>query len=78
MKPETYILRVYRRSGGPSRQIVGRLETPGGQVCAGFASLAELAAILKSPNDFIHRADDLEAQDGVEVKVYRQEGAEDS
>lgn len=79
MTPETYVLRVYRRSGGPPRQIVGRLETPGGQLCAGFANFTELSAILESPRDYLRRADELEPPpDGVEVKVYRQENEKGS
>ena len=78
MTPETYVLRVYRRSGDPPRQIVGRVETPGGQLCARFASFVELTAILESPKDYLRRADDSAVPDAVEVKVYRQEGAEDS
>jgi hypothetical protein len=77
MTPETYVLRVYRRSDDPPRQIVGRVETPGGQLCASFASLVELSAILESPREFLRRADALEVPDAVAVKVYRQEGADD-
>jgi hypothetical protein len=68
MAPEIYVLRVYRRSGDPPRQqIVGRVETPGGQLCAGFASLMELSAILESPKDHLRRADDLKIPDAPET-----------
>jgi hypothetical protein len=67
MTPETYVLRVYRRSGDPPRQIVGRVETPGGHLCAGFASLMELSAILESPKDHLRRADDSKIPDAPEA-----------
>jgi hypothetical protein len=76
MTPETYVLRVYRRSGDAPWQIVGRVETPGGQLCAGFTSLVELSAILESPKDYLRRADDLGVPDAVAVKMSPQEGAD--
>lgn len=49
MKPEVYVVRIYRRSHRRGFQLVGRLETPGGARHASFASFTELAAILSSP-----------------------------
>lgn len=58
MRPETFIVRVYRR--GPRRgfEVVGRVETPGGTRQARFCSLAELVAILSSPRTHMTKASD--------------------
>ena len=69
MTPEIYVLRVYRRSGDPPRQqIVGRVETPGGQLYAGFANLMELSAILESPKDHPRPGDDSKIPDAPETQ----------
>jgi hypothetical protein len=49
MKPEVFIVRIYRRGPRRGLELVGRVETPGGARHARFGSLAELAAILNSP-----------------------------
>jgi hypothetical protein len=67
MPPEIYILRIYRRTGGRSGEIAGRVETPSGKLCAGFASLMELSAILESPKDHLRRADDSKMPDEPEI-----------
>jgi len=63
MPPEIYVLRIYRRTGDRSREIAGRVETPSGKLCAGFSGIAELCAILESPNAHLRRADDLKSAD---------------
>jgi hypothetical protein len=74
MPPEIYILRIYRRTGDRSREIAGRVETPSGKRCAGFAGLGELCAILESPNAHLRRADDLKsAEDAQLIQVHREE-----
>jgi hypothetical protein len=77
MRPETYILRIYRRRRDPPQQIAGRVETPSGELCAGFVTLAELSEILAAPKTHLHRADEPEVPDAPLVKVYRQEGPDD-
>ena len=57
MAPETYIVRVYRRSRGPSIVLAGRIETPGGSLCASFTSLAELGTILLEPHGHLREAE---------------------
>jgi len=49
VRPETYIVRIYRRMRSPSRKIAGRVETPNGKLFASFATSTELTAILESP-----------------------------
>jgi hypothetical protein len=76
MTPETYIVRVYRRSSGQSLQLVGRVETPGGNLCAGFASLPELAAILQSPADHLREpraTGSPEASGATTIRLHRQD-----
>jgi len=75
--PETYILRIYRRSLDPPRDIVGRVETPSGEFGAGFATFAQLSAILESPKTFLRRVDASEAPGAPHIKVFRQEGSGD-
>ena len=77
MTPETYIVRVYRRRGDPQQQVAGRVETPSGALCAGFASLTELAAILIEPKAHLHPADPSDASGSSAIKLYRKENAED-
>jgi hypothetical protein len=55
MKPETYIVRIYRRSNRPSPSVAGLLETPDGKRSISFASLAELSAILRVPRESLRR-----------------------
>lgn len=57
MVPEVYIVRVYRRCSGPPLVISGRIETPGGGLCASFTSLAELAAIIEAPHAHLCQAE---------------------
>lgn len=76
MTPETYIVRVYRRSSGRPLQLVGRVETPGGNLCAGFASLPELAAILQSPADHLREpqaTESPEAPGSATIRLHRQD-----
>ena len=77
MRPEIYILRIYRRSVDPSHEFAGRVETPSGDFGAGFATLAQLSTILESPKAFLRRADPSEAPGAPHIKVYRQEGSGD-
>jgi hypothetical protein len=77
MTPEVYILRIYRRSVDPPRDIAGRVETPSGELGAGFATLAQLSAILESPKASLRQADAPEAPSAAHIKVYRQEGQGD-
>jgi hypothetical protein len=75
MAPETYILRIYRRGRDAPQQIAGRVETPSGELCAGFATLTELAAILESPKNHLHRAAESQVPGAPLIKVYRQESS---
>jgi hypothetical protein len=63
VRPETFIVRVYRRSPRRGFEVVGRVETPGGTRHARFASLAELAAILSSPRAHMRRTGETEDVD---------------
>jgi hypothetical protein len=76
MIPETYIVRIYRRTGGPQQQIAGSIETPSGASCAGFASLTELMAILGAPKAHLQPAAPSDAAGSSEMKSYRQEDDE--
>ena len=76
MIPETYIVRIYRRTGGAQQQIAGSIETPSGASCAGFASLTELIAILGTPKAHLEPGAPSNAS-GSEVKPCRQENDED-
>jgi hypothetical protein len=54
MLPETYIVRVYRRSSAArGGELVGHVETPEGKRCASFRSALELSAILERPRDYL-------------------------
>jgi hypothetical protein len=75
MTPETYIVRIYRRSSGRARQIAGLVETPDGALSASFASLAELADILEAPKTRLHRSEPAESPDPSGTKLYRQKNA---
>jgi hypothetical protein len=76
MIPETYIVRIYRRTGGPQQQIAGSIETPGA-FCKGFASLTELIAILGTPKSHLQPAPPSDTSSSSEMKPYRQENDED-
>jgi hypothetical protein len=77
MRPETYILRIYRRRRDLPQQIAGRVETPGGELCAGFSTLAELSKILELPKTHLYPPDGPDVSSAALVKVYRQEGPDD-
>lgn len=64
MEPEAYIVRVYRRTSGQPAQIAGQVETPGGTLYAGFASLPELVAILEAPDEHLRRSEASRTPDG--------------
>ena len=57
MRPEIYILRIYQRERDPRPQIAGRVETPLGDLSAGFVSLTELSEILEMPETHMHRSE---------------------
>jgi len=56
MQPESYVVRVYRRSQGDPRKIVGVVEAPGSRRQAAFRGLAELLAILAAPRRHLRPA----------------------
>jgi hypothetical protein len=56
MRPETFIVRIYRRGGRRSHETIGLVETPGSTRQAHFRSLAELAVILSAPRAHMRAA----------------------
>lgn len=71
--PETYIVRVYRRSITPAVQLVGTVETPGGSRSAAFTNLTELATILDAPGEHLREPAASHAADSFSIRLYRQD-----
>jgi hypothetical protein len=75
--PETYIVRIYRRSAELPDQLAGRVETPNGTLGAAFATLAELTSILGAPKTHFQSTQSSDTSPVAEINVYRQELGED-
>jgi len=56
MKPEIYVVRIYRRTRDQPRRILGVVEATDTERRAHFASLADLAAILGAPRTHLRRS----------------------
>jgi len=68
VKPETYVVRIYRRTRDEPRKVLGVVEAPGKGRWARFSSLADLVAILGAPRSHLRRGaatppDTIEAQE---------------
>ena len=55
VKPETYVVRIYRRTRDEPRKVLGVVEAPGKGRWARFGSLADLVAILGAPRSHLRR-----------------------
>ncbi|MBN3788812.1 hypothetical protein [Burkholderia sp. Ac-20353] len=55
MQPESYVVRLYRRTKADPREIVGVVELPANGRQAAFHGLAELCTILTAPRRHLRR-----------------------
>ncbi len=55
MQPESYVVRLYRRTKADPRDIVGVVELPANGRQAAFRGLAELCTILATPGRHLRR-----------------------
>ncbi|MGU7784628.1 hypothetical protein [Burkholderia sp. PU8-34] len=55
MQPESYVVRLYRRTKADPAEIVGVVEWPATGRQAAFRGLAELCAILAAPHRHLRR-----------------------
>jgi hypothetical protein len=56
IKPETYVVRIYRRAHGQPRKALGVVETADSGRSARFEDLADLIAILVAPRSRLGRS----------------------